>query len=1206
MKKILVSFGLILTLVLCCAFVPVNAAEECAHKEWELVDYLDGEGAPTNCKESRIAKYSCKKCDEVQYKKVYGDHDPEFEVSDLSCTEAQTVTVTCKLCEEVLEVSEVTAALGHTWKEAALEASCERGAGIAQVCTVCGAEKDFVAFEEGSELYAPAKGHKWADKEVVEATCQKGGYTLQECANCKGTQKVNVTEKDPVNGHVGKLVVELKAPGCKTNGVGKYECELCDTPVWYGAIAPEHDWEVVKTITKVTCGTDGKVNLKCKVCKTTSNNVVVPATGEHVMISDTPEGAIFATCTQPDKIGKYCDVCGYEEAKVVPGSEPLGHTWDEAYIPADCDNASGIKKVCEVCDASVFEEFEEGHPLYEAPKGHVAVTVKGYASTCQTKGKTDGSKCEVCGTWITKQKDIAVDKNAHVPVLEKEIKAPGCNTLGVGKYKCAEEKCTVKDLGYKAIPASHSWGEPVADEGKEATCGKEGYGKFTCTVEGCGATKKDVIEATGEHEEEVNIILVCGEPELTVKQCKNCEEILEVLQEGAVVKHNWEVVDGSEEQVIPATCLTPEFVGKVCLNPGCPVGVEVIEVIAPANGHTYDEEFVGASCELPSGIVRFCTVEDCSEYNKVKFEAFEKDHPLYEAPLGHTPKTVKGYAATCSKEGLTDGSVCKVEGCGKVLVKQEKIAINPNAHTKELKERLKDETCTTTGVGKFACKDCKKDLGYGVIEAGHKYGETEAYEGKEPNCGYTGLGVQVCSLCGIEKHDVVMPKVGQHTPAAEKDFVEATCTTPEMIGDKCTTCEIVYNVKAVEGSKPLGHDLKDDFQDAECTTPSGIIITCKNGCDYSEFKPFTAADGDLYVAAIGHKAEKVNAKAATCKETGLTEGSKCKTCQEVLVEQKETPINPNAHTKQLLETLKAETCTKTGVGKYACKDCGKDLGYGVIAAGHKYGDVIAYEGKDATCGQDGLGYKQCTVEGCGYKLENQVIPAKNIPHTPAEDKFFTVDPTCTEPGRAGNICTVCKKDLDKNVIETDPATGHDWNEVPVEADCETAAGIQKTCRTCGAKEFEAFTGELAAPAKGHKLSKVTVAGTCKDKGYTADKCATCKKLFNKVEGAIDPNNHTPEYDPENVLREPTCTKTGVAKATCKDCGKGLGYVAMPAKHSYVETDIANTTGTAVYHECSKCDYIKIIAYFGDKGIKAGDVFKSVEAFEKVENPEAAE
>ena len=1185
MKKILVSLGLILTLVLCCAFVPVNAAEECAHKEWKFEYYLDGEDAPANCKESRIAKYSCKKCDEVQYKKVYGDHEIEFKVGDLSCTEAQTVTETCKVCKEVIKVSEVTPALGHSWKETALDASCERGAGVAKVCEACGAEKDFVAWGEDSELYAPALGHKWENTKVVKATCKEGGYTLQTCKNCKETQKVDVTEKDPVNGHVAVKVSTLKEPGCKTNGVGKFKCELCDTAEWYGSIPAEHKYVVTPHSGKAaTCGKDGKGDKKCSVCGDTVKNVVIPATGNHTW---GPEGTIDATCTQPDKYGKVCTTCGKEDAVKVEGSVALGHDWAEVFKDASCELASGIYKECTRCDVTDYVEFEEDHPLYAAALGHKAVTVKGYAATCSKVGKTDGSKCEVCGKTLVAQKDIAKDKNAHTPVLVGEpLKAPGCTTLGVGKYKCSG--CN-KDLGYSAIPAAHTWDAGTPDKGKAPTCGKDGYGTFKCLVEGCKATKKDVIPATGDHNVEENAIVeICGEKLQIVNRCTVCKKVLEVVSEGAVVEHNW-----SEDKVYPATCLTQEFVGRVCLNEDCPVGLEVIKVLAPANGHDYEEEFVGATCDKPSGIARTCKL-GCKLTAAEKNEYFEEGHPLYEAPKGHKAVTVKAVAPTCSATGLTEGSKCEV--CGTVLVKQQVVAKNPNNHTKELVGApLREATCTKTGVGKYGCKDCDADLGYGVIPAAHSYGAPVAYTGKEATCGKAGLGVKVCSVCGDEVKDVVIPATGAHTWADL--FLEETCTSPAKTGEACSVCFAEKDVEVVEGSKALGHEYVETYKDADCTNASGILVTCER-CDYKNFKPFTAADGDLYAAATGHKAQTVKAVAATCKKTGLTEGSKCKTCGEILVKQQEVAINPNAHTKQLVgEPLRAKTCTKSGVGKYGCKDCGADLGYGVIEASHEYGAVIAYEGKEATCGKAGEGYKVCTV--CGHKVEKVAIKATGN-HTWNENGI--IDATCTEAAKVGKICEVCHA-LDKNVVSVGEPNGHTWKEIPVDADCETPAGVKRVCTVCDAEEFEAYKGELAEAAKGHKLEKVTVAGTCKAKGYTADVCKTCKKEFNKVEGTIDPNNHKPVYDEENILRAPTCTKTGVAKATCEYCGEGLGYVAMPARHSYVASDIANETGTLVYHKCADCDYIKVIAYFGDKGVKAGDVFKSIEAFEKAEAAE---
>ena len=68
----------------------------------------------------------------------------------------------------------------------------------------------------------------------------------------------------------------------------------------------------------------------------------------------------------------------------------------------------------------------------------------------------------------------------------------------------------------------------------------------------------------------------------------------------------------------------------------------------------------------------------------------------YKAPKGHKEATVKGKAATCSAEGLTDGKECSV--CKAVLVKQEKIAKNPDAHTEKLIDTFGNITYTTTDI----------------------------------------------------------------------------------------------------------------------------------------------------------------------------------------------------------------------------------------------------------------------------------------------------------------------------------------------------------------------------------------------------------------------------------------------------------------------------------------------------------------------------
>ena len=96
--------GLILTLVLCCAFVPVNAAEEeCTHENVTFEYFLDEQDKPVTCEESGIAKYTCDDCGTSLYKKESGNHVIKFQFTELTCTQDQKVVEFCTVCEEIIK-----------------------------------------------------------------------------------------------------------------------------------------------------------------------------------------------------------------------------------------------------------------------------------------------------------------------------------------------------------------------------------------------------------------------------------------------------------------------------------------------------------------------------------------------------------------------------------------------------------------------------------------------------------------------------------------------------------------------------------------------------------------------------------------------------------------------------------------------------------------------------------------------------------------------------------------------------------------------------------------------------------------------------------------------------------------------------------------------------------------------------------------------
>ena len=73
------------------------------------------------------------------------------------------------------------------------------------------------------------------------------------------------------------------------------------------------------------------------------------------------------------------------------------------------------------------------------------------------------------------------------------------------------------------------------------------------------------------------------------------------------------------------------------------------------------------------------------------------------------------------------------------------------------------------------------------------------------------------------------------------------------------------------------------------------------------------------ISALGHTAVADLAQAATCTQTGLTEGKHCSVCNTVLVERVTIPALGHA---EVIDAAKPATCTQTGLteGKH-CSVC---------------------------------------------------------------------------------------------------------------------------------------------------------------------------------------------------------------------------------------------------------------------------------------------
>ena len=116
------------------------------------------------------------------------------------------------------------------------------------------------------------------------------------------------------------------------------------------------------------------------------------------------------------------------------------------------------------------------------------------------------------------------------------------------------------------------------------------------------------------------------------------------------------------------------------------------------------------------------------------------------------------------------------------------------------------------------------------------------------------------------------------------------------------------------------------------------------------------------IPMIEHTAVADSAVAATCIASGLTEGKHCSVCGAVIVAQTETPMIE--HTA-VVDSAVAATCTKSGLTEGShCSFCGVMLIKQTIvdALGHKFVNYVY--NNDATTKADGTETAQCE-HGCG-------------------------------------------------------------------------------------------------------------------------------------------------------------------------------------------------------------------------------------------------
>lgn len=425
---------------------------------------------------------------------------------------------------------------------------------------------------------------------------------------------------------------------------------------------------------------------------------------------------------------------------------------------------------------------------------------------------------------------------------------------------------------------------------------------------------------------------------------------------------------------------------------------------------------------------------------------------------------------------------------------------------------------------------------------------------KEPTCTEDGIKTYTCSVSNCTYDSATKTEV---IPALRHSWNEGIVTkkpTCTENGTKTYTCTRENCTSSNTEDIPALDHIWDEGSvttPATCTAAGVKTYTCtRDDCEDTK-----AED----IPALGHTPEVIPAKAATCTEKGLTEGSKCSICQEILVAQEST--DHLGHDWESV-TIPA-TCTTPGRIDKSCTRCDATDSEVIIAKGHNFtGDYFSDSNghwqKCSACGisSDSIPHEfndngcesLSTCNTCGY----EVVFGHDW-----DDGEVTTAPTCTSTGVKTYTCNVCEGTKTEDI----PALGHDYSNeftVDLEATCTEAGSKSKHCSRC-----DSVTEVTTIPALGHALVYDNAGGN----RHTVS-CERCNADFGTEQHA---------WDDGVVVKEPTCTVIGYKSYLCTLCNLRMEDEIPATGHTMVVDDgVAATctaTGLTDGRHCSVCNEV---------------------------------
>ena len=856
----------------------------------------------------------------------------------------------CGLCGEYVK-SEIIPKLEHNWGTytKTKEATCTENAKETATCTREGCGKTYTR-----DIPNTALGHEFLPENYRynnDAKCEKDGTKTAKCTRCDVTD--TITAEGTALEHKFTVYNETKAATCLENAEETATCDRgCGKThtreVPGSALGHKADTWTHNDGTETCCelGTKTGLCVRCGKEFTVAEDrpdyyaphtYETDANGEIVYKfvegseTCTADGIERAYCinkdTHADGKNWSCGHCLERTAKGTkhPHSFPNPETERDKYISNNdgtCLRDGTMYAFCTECNKAKKTVTEP-----DSKKEHfVANWISDGNATCTEDGTKHGECVYGCGKKFENVPDTG-SALGHWFRDYVESKAATCTTDRERTATC--ERCTATEtVTDRNTALGHDWSD-WEFVGEKADCTRGGTMERHCRRTGCTEKETKTVDKT-EHtwtwvivkEEGVKTDCTTGYKKHQV--CSVCKAV----RDGSEV----EVPGGSHHLVVlvdkAATC-TEDGARQI----GCDLcDYRQEATIIPATGHlnTYldEETVVAATCKDKgySGDVK-CTlchavVEAGHETDVTNEHVFTEYFPVTAATctknatekaicsvcgnaentreipgsaLGHdwSDEWTVGKAPTCTEDG-TKVVKCRREGCT-----AEKTMRNPGSalgHKWGEWKTVTEPTCTAPGKAEKFCtrEGCTVKVEKQLRQLSHTPGEWII--DKEATCTEEGERHRNCAGgCGYEFDREVIPKLDH------KFVVEIHGVTCVDDGYSTYTCSECGAKKQGEIVKALGHDWSGEWvvtKEPTCTKKGTETLTCTR-CDKTQTRS---------IDALGHHEVIDPAVPATCTEPGLSEGSHCDRCGEVLKEQ-ETVIKPHRDADE--------------DGK--CDECGKEI-----------------------------------------------------------------------------------------------------------------------------------------------------------------------------------------------------------------------------------------------------------------------------------------